>query len=473
MSDIPTGLVPPHDTAAERAVLAACMLGAGALDEAAARLTHDDDWYHARHLAVWKAMLRLRAASKPVDLLTVRSELAPGELKQLEGDAGLAELAETMATSANVGAYAERVAELGAKRRLITAARQVMSLGWDRLPIGETLAQAEAKLFGALGRSPYRRSFADGIVADALEHLRRVERGEVPLGYMTGFRDLDDVTLGLKPGEYSAIGARTSMGKTTFALAVVARLCAAGVRCGIVSLEMDQRNLMLNLLTAQAAVDGHRLRSAQLMRDEAQRLWQASEEVTRWPLVIDDAPAAGVDAVVSRVRSMAVRGFAEREDDPARQGCDVVVLDYLQHVQIGDDRKRNEEIARCSSALKTVARETGAHVLAVLQLNRGVEGRAGRDPQLSDVRDSGQIEQDLDLAILLNRPSYYDADADPRLTVVRVAKNRNGPVGTVHLDFDRARMRFVDRTDPVEEPEERPRRRTRFGQGRPHPGVDE
>lgn len=452
--------VPPNDPEAQRAVLGACMRWPEAYEEAAARL-QDEDWYGGAHATVWTAIRRLRERGQPVDALTVRAQLLDlGTLQSAGGEAALAELSECMGSPANVGYYARRVAELAQKRELIRAGAEIVQLGFDSLSAEETQAAAEAKLARATRRAPFRRAFAYDTASGVLERYERVKAGGVPPGYMTGLAAIDELVQGFKPGAYSGVGARTSVGKTTFALNLVDRLASQSLRCGIVSLEMSEEDLLTNLAACRAGISGHRLRSGTLLPGEEQRLEAAIVDMSKLPIVIDDAPGCPASQIISRVRSMAVRGFVGRTDQDWK-GCHLVVLDYLQHVNVEDDRKRHAEIGRISQQLKQIARETGTHVMAILQLKpEGERESDDRQPTLGDIRDSGQIAMDLDLCMLLSRPSYGgDASADPKLCVVRVAKHRNGPTGRAYLDFDRACSRFEDRVEPVEDPKPKGKRK--------------
>lgn len=461
-----TGRVPPHDDEAERAVLSACLLSGEALDEAA-ELLGPDDWYRPAHVALWDAMLALRARGEPVDVITLHGELAArGVLERLGGASGLAQLSEVMGTTANTGFYVQRVKALAAKRKLVLAGAKIQQIAFElSLGLEDTIAQAEAQLLEAIGSS--RPGARVGTIADALgdmlAHMREIETGQATLGFETGMADLDDLLCGLRPGEMSGVAGRPSAGKSTFTVGLLQRLAERGVPCGLVSLEMGRRDLAYNLTSSRSGVEGTRLRRVVgLSEGERRRVLEAADELSRLPVLIDDGPTGPLPAVLSRMRSM-IR----------RHGCQVVALDYLQMIETPDGRTRYEEISRASTQLKKLARETGAHVVVVLQMNRANESRREREPMLSDLRDSGQIEQDLDVAMLLHRPGYYapdDPSVDQRELQVRVAKNRNGPTGAAKLTYRRECFRFEDYEPPADLPPPRPRRRLR---GRSHPGVDE
>jgi replicative DNA helicase len=454
--------VPPHDVESERAVLACALVGGvQAFDEASAVLS-GDEFYKPAHALLWAALRAVRDRGEPVDVMTARAQLMrAGHVEQVDGEgreAWLAALCETIATTANVAYYARSMQDLARKRALIKVGAELTQTAFAiGVSAEDCLAQAERALTTAAGRAPAKRTHASEGIARVLERYRRTKAGEIAKGYMCGLPALDEIVAGWKPGEYSAIAARTSVGKTTLALNLASRWCEQSLRVGWISLEMPEEDVIANLAIARAGLDGARLRAGELTPDEEARLESIRHDVGLLPFVIDDSPGCDASKLVSRVRAMATRGFAGRSSTNWT-GCHVVVVDYLQHVTVDDERQRAGEVGRVSQALKILARETGTHVLAILQLNRGLEARRGRErePRLSDVRDSGQIEQDLDLALLLSRPSYDDPDhEDPRLAVVRVAKNRNGGVGTAHLDFERACMRYVDRTDPPPEPRKR------------------
>jgi replicative DNA helicase len=425
----------PRDEVAERAILSACLRWPIAYEDAAARLT-GAEFYSGKHAAVWAAMAALRAAKKPIDEVTVVGYLeAKGQLEHLGGAAWVAELTHDMAVPDNVHVYAQRVVDLATKRRVMDVAEAIEKLGGEPgLSVEETVARAESALATAVGRPVFRRATGADMARELLEAITKAAQGEGPVGYPTGFAGLDRVTHGLQPGEFSAIGARSSMGKTTFALALVAHLLDQGVKVGIVSLEMPRLQLARNIAAARAGIDGQRVRSGQLTHEERSRLADVVEWLERVPLLVDDSPPGPGPIVVSRVRSLV-----------ARDRCKVVVLDYLQLVQIQDHRAGEAELSAVSQQLKQITREfPDAHVIAVCQLNRDVEKRRDHEPMLSDLRGSGQLEQDLDLVLMLMRPHYYDRSKDPRLCEVHVLKQRNGPTDMVELAFRRELLRFEE-----------------------------
>lgn len=422
--------VPPSDPSAERALIGACLLGGSASELESAPL--GDDFYEPDLRAIWEAIVSLEARERPVDTVSVNTELVrsgrPDALAQLE------ELSDSSLGLANMDYYASTIMACAAKRRLIFAGLKIQALGYVE---GEGVAslsdRAEQLLHQATeGKDTRSHSDMGQVISEAYKLANEGSDG----GSVRppGFPHLAHTTNGFRPGEMSILGARPSMGKTSLAMRLLLDLSQTGVPTGIVSLETTETQLGLNLLAMWSRVNSLDLRNGSLTQEEQRRVSQAAEDLHRLPIKFHDRPLHGLNDLRRVVRKMV-----------QRDGVKLVAVDYLQLVVTGDrGRSRYEDVSEISRALKGMATAFGIHVMALSQLSRRVDDRPGNEPNLSDLRDSGQIEQDADLVMLLYRPGYYERDnADLQgKAVLKVAKNRNGPVGDVPLRWTPECVRF-------------------------------
>ncbi len=439
--------VPPHNIEAEMSVLGAILQSNDALLKCL-ELLQPTHFYRDAHRKIFAAARELFQRSEPVDLITVTNDLRRlGELEEVGSAAFLTSLVEAVPTAANVSYHARIVRDKALLRQLIDVATEIVGLGYaDQEDADELLEQAEQQIF-EISEDRVRRSFLPlkEILKGAFEQVERLyDRKTQVTGVPTGFDKLDEMTAGLQPSELIIIAGRPSMGKTSFALNI-ARNAAIdeGIPVGIFSLEMSKEQVVQRMLSAEAEVDSNRLRTGFLRETDWPKLTNAAGRLSDAPIFIDDSAAI----TVIELRAKARRLKAEKD-------IGMVVIDYLQLIS-GRLRSesRQQEVSEICRALKAMAKELKVPVVALSQLARRAEerGEKGR-PQLSDLRESGAIEQDSDVVIFLYRPGYYqarradmeggiDTERDTK-TEVNIAKQRNGPTGTVELAFLREYVKF-------------------------------
>ncbi len=424
--------MPPQNLEAEQAVLGGVFLSNDVL-HTLVDVLNEEDFYSPSHRIVFRTFIELYRRNIPVDLVTVHEELEKSsQLESIGGAVYLATLTEAVAASANVHFYAQIVKEKSIRRHLIQAATDIIAQSFD--PAGEIsqlLDTSEQSIF-AISESKTKPVFKStkelvGEVYKLLE--QRVERKELVTGVPTGYHKLDEITAGFQPTDLIICAGRPSMGKTAFALNTVMRSAVAhGVKTAIFSLEMSMEQLMMRMLCSWGKVDLKNLRTGFLNDEDWNRLHQAAQALSMAPIYIDDTPA--LSSMEMRARSRRLK---------SEKGLDQVVVDYLQLMRAGRFiDSREQEISEISRSLKALAKELSVPVIALSQLNRKVEDRTNKRPVLSDLRESGAIEQDADVILFLYRDGVYNPkDDNPRRNVAEViiGKQRNGPVGTVALSF--------------------------------------
>lgn len=420
----------PHSEESERAVLAAVILDPSVLPSIASRLT-DDDFYVDRHRLLYGTMVDLQEEGSGIDLRTVQARLEQRDkLEAVGGLAYIAGLDLDLPDLGRVDSYVEIIKERSIRRRLINASQTIIRDCLDGgLEAQEALGRAEQAVFG-LGEEAIRKGFVQlgSVLHETLEELEE-RPGSTLIGVPTGFVDLDRITHGLNRGNLVIIAGRPGMGKTSFALNVCQHIALRESRpVGVFSLEMSAQELGLRILCSEAAVPFSRLRSGHLSQKQWGRIIQCTRQVGDAPLFIDDSPNPTLLEVASKARRL-----------KAEKGLGLVVLDYLQLMQAGGRyENRNLEIAAISRGMKQLAKELDIPVIALSQLSRNPERRGSdRRPQLSDLRESGSIEQDADMVAFIFREEVYKPD-DPEvegLAELIIAKHRNGETGTVELAF--------------------------------------
>ena len=438
--------VPPQDVETERALLGALMLNQQAMYEVA-DVVSVDSFYAGKHLVIFDAMLSLYSKGEPIDVVTVSAKLK--ERKQLQEVGGAAYLSEVVGAAASPGSarhYAESVQTKFVLRSLIDAAAKINDLGFqeDR-EIEVLLDEAQAAIF-SVSQAPMLRSFTaiKEELAEAWERLEHLQKHESTLrGVPTGYPQLDSLLAGLQKSDLILLAARPSMGKTALALDI-ARLSATkhGTAVGIFSLEMSSQQLVDRMLAAQAGVNAWRLRTGRIKKeDEFARLQEGMGTLAEAPIYIDDKPSS----TVFSMRSVARRLKMEKS-------LGLVIIDYLQlitpvHARATDSMV--QQVTEISRSLKAMARELDVPVLALSQLSRAVETRRGR-PRLSDLRDSGSLEQDSDVVMFIHRDDKMNENSDrPGIAEILVEKHRNGPTGKIELRFDEEKTTFlsIDKSD--------------------------
>jgi replicative DNA helicase len=436
----PSGRVPPQDLEAEKAVLSAILLDNDALHAVYTEI-RPEDYYHPAHEKLYRAMIALSESSEPVDLHTLSDHLnAQKQLDEIGGPVFLAEIADYEATAANVLHHARIVRDKSIKRSLIVAATEIVEAGFEQSSRSDQLLDhAESRIF-ELSQEKSRTTFRalPDELHDTMDHVEHLmNRGGELTGLATGFTDLDKLTGGLQRGDLIIVAARPAMGKTALALNV-ARNAASGPeprKVAIFSLEMTTRALVLRLLAAEAQVDASAFRTGFLSVNDYGRLSSAASRLSEADLWIDDSGAISVLEMKAKSRRMA-----------AERGLDLIIVDYMQLMH-GDRARdnREQEIAEISRGLKALAKELDIPVIALSQLNRGPETRSAEDkrPRLSDLRESGAIEQDADVIGFIYRDVVYNRESDAGAAELIVAKQRNGPTDTVYLHFEGRYARFA------------------------------
>lgn len=434
------GRVPPQDVVAEKSLLGAIMLS----DETMAdvlTLIRPDDFYEKRHQIIFRIMAELYDQHKPIDLLTLTAALrAHKELKNVGGAPYLTELSEFVPAAAHAKAYAEIVEKSSTRRKLIKAGNTIAEKAYaEDINVDDLVGEAERELFEVsdkIVKSDYVPM--DQLLADAMERIAELQANKGVLrGLKTGFSDIDKKTAGFQKGDLIIIGARPAMGKTTFAQNLAYNIANINRR-GVLffSMEMAANEIVDRIISDIADVDNWRMRTGNLSDEEFSRLGDALGEIDELPIYIDDTSAM----TIAELRNKARRAAHDHD-------IGIIIIDYLQ-LMSGSDRyagNRVQEITEISRGLKVLARELEIPVVALAQLSRNVTGRDDPRPVLSDLRDSGSIEQDADLVMFLHRPDYYKKpeEEDTNITELLVRKHRHGAIGTIELYFDGAKSRFM------------------------------
>ncbi len=446
--------VPPYSQEAEQSVLGALMLDHRAWDRIADLITAND-FYRNEHRLIFQALHELSKRSQPFDMLTVAEALK--EFSQLEASGGesyLFELANTTPTAANVVAYAEIVRERSVLRQLIEIGTDIAESAFnpDGRATKELLDQAERQVFKvseqrSRGAGPVPISELLAKTADRIDTLYHAPEGLT--GLPTGFVDFDQMTSGLQDGDLIIVAGRPSMGKTTFAMNIAENAAMHSMKEGgkpvlIFSMEMPAESLVMRMLSSLGRVDQHRVRTGKLNDNEWPRITSAISMLSEVKMYIDDTPALTPTELRSRARRVA------REHD----GLGLIVIDYLQLMQVfGSKENRTAEISEISRSLKSLAKELHVPVIALSQLNRSLEQRQNRRPVMSDLRESGAIEQDADVIAFIYRDEVYNEDsADKGIAEIIIGKQRNGPIGKVNLTFAGQFTRFDNFTSAVTRP---------------------
>jgi len=432
--------IPPQSVDAEMSLLGAVLIDEEVLADAS-EIVRVKDFYDKRHSVVFGAMMRLYEHHKPVDLLTLTEELKKkDQLEMVGGSAYLTELTNYVPTSAHAEAYAELVAQKAVRRRLIKASAEISEMGFDEdTTTQELLEKAEAELFSVSDQSLKQDLVSiESILTESFDRIEELHRNKGQLrGIRTGYRDLDNMTAGLQRSDLIILAARPAMGKTTlvtnlaYNVATIAKLPVL-----FFSLEMSKEQLIDRMLSDASGVDSWNIRTGNLSDDDFSKISEAMGEMAEAPIFIDDTPGLSVLEMRTKARRAA-------HDQP----LGLIVVDYLQLMQASGSYAGNrvQEVSEISRGLKLIARELNVPLIALSQLSRSVESRTPPIPQLSDLRESGSIEQDADIVSFIYRPGYYEPDNPEvqNITDLIIAKHRNGPVGKVQLYFHPERLRFM------------------------------
>jgi len=432
----------PWSNDAEQAVLGAMLLDQDASLSAAQLLT-DDMFYREAHRRLFRAMVALTERRTVIDHITLRDELIRrGELDSIGGYDYVAELTDSVPTAANVEYHAKIVLEKAILRKLIEAATGIITEAYDgHTSASELLDAAESRIF-TVSQQRSDEGFArlKEMLWPTMERIETLQKsGKAITGVPSGFTDLDNLTSGFQGGELVIVAARPSMGKTAFVLNIATHAAVEQHGVAIFSLEMSKESLVQRMLTAEARVDSQLVRRGMLRDFDFTKLARAAGVLQQCPVWIDDTPALTLLEMRSKARRL-------KADNDVR----LIIVDYLQLMRSPEySDNRVQEISDISRSLKGLAKELGVPVVALSQLSRASEQRGGeRKPILSDLRDSGAIEQDADVVMFIHRPEYYDREDESKrgLAEIMLAKHRNGPTGDVHLRFNREYTRFDNLT---------------------------
>ncbi|MBS3678705.1 replicative DNA helicase [Ornithinibacillus massiliensis] len=431
---------PPHNIEAEQAVLGAIFLEPEAFSTAS-ELLLPGDFYRASHQRIFETMLKLSDRGEPIDLVTVTTSLA--DSKQIEEAGGvsyLTQLAESVPTAANIEYYAKIVEEKAVLRRLIRTATDIVTTTFAREDeVEDVLNEAEKSILEVSGRKN-TGSFKEikDVLIEVYDKIEMLHRNKADVtGIPTGYRDLDKMTSGFQRNDLIIVAARPSVGKTAFALNIAQNVAVnTDENVAIFSLEMGADQLVQRILCAEGNIDAQRLRNGTLEPDDWTKLTMAMGSLSNAGIFIDDTPGIRVSEIRSKCRRL-----------KQEHGLGMILIDYLQLIQ-GSGKpgeNRQQEVSEISRSLKGLARELNVPLIALSQLSRGVEQRQDKRPMMSDLRESGSIEQDADIVGFLYRDDYYDKESEKQNIIeIILAKQRNGPVGTVELAFVKEYNKFVD-----------------------------
>ena len=423
------GKIPPHDTEAEQAVIGSMLTDKNAIISAI-EVLKEEDFYREDNKTIYGAILNLYTRAEPVDIITLKSELSSlGKLEAVGGLEYLAELPDKVPTTANVEKYIKIVEEKSLLRNLLRTANEIISLGYDETQEVDVLMdQAEKKIFDAIqSRNQKGYSSIKDILVDTFTQLEQLYNQKQHItGVPTGFADLDYKTAGLHNSDLILVAARPAMGKSAFALNIASYAATRGNKpVAIFSLEMSKEQMANRILCSEAMVDSNKVRTGKIDDEDWTKLAEASGRLSESKIFIDDTPGISIMEIRAKCRKLKLE-----------QDIGMVVIDYLQLVQGSGKRggSREQEIAEISRSLKILAKEINVPVIALSQLSRAPEQRPDHRPMLSDLRESGSIEQDADIVMFLYRDDYYNEDSEKKnIAEVILAKHRSGSTGTVEL----------------------------------------
>lgn len=440
MSDKPTKQLPPQNSDAEASLLGAILIDSDAITKVADSLSVAD-FYETKHQKIYDAMLELYERREALDVLTLADRLKKNGYLELVGGAGyITELTNYVPTAAHAEQYADIIAQKGARRRLIKASQEITELGYDETTgLKELIEEAESRLF-EVSQQHVKQSVVslETILAESFDRLDDLHKDKQKIrGVPTGYRDLDNMLAGLQRSDLFILAARPSMGKTAFVLNLAHKIAVEAKEPVLIfSLEMSKEQLVDRLLSMESGVDAWALRTGNLTDNDFERIGHAMGTLSEAQMFIDDTPSI----TISDLRTKARR---EAHNRP----LGLIIVDYLQLMsggsRFGGDGNRVQEISEISRGLKGVAREMNVPLIALSQLSRSVESRTPQIPQLSDLRESGSIEQDADVVAFLYREDYYNPESERKnIMDVLIKKHRNGPTGGVELYFDRDKQRI-------------------------------
>jgi replicative DNA helicase len=432
------GRVAPHNLEAEQSLLGAMILDKDAIGDAS-ELISEDDFYRDIHKEIFESIVKLYNTSQPVDLVTLSEILQQkGKLEYVGGIGYLAQLTDVGVITSNASYYAKIIMEKSVLRRLIKSSTEIIEKSYDETETAELLNMAEKNIFD-ISQKRVKEGFAaiSDVLHTAVEQIEKYAKTQGNLtGLTTGFRDLDRKTSGLQRSDLILVAARPSMGKTAFSINVCQNAAIkAGASVAIFSLEMSKEQLVQRMLASEAQIPIQNLRTGNLTDDEWPKLVRAMAPLAKSKIFIDDTPSITVTEMRAKCRRLKME-----------HGLEMIMIDYLQLMGGGKAESRQQEISMISRSLKALAREMDCPVVALSQLSRAPEQRADHRPILSDLRESGAIEQDADIVMFLYRDEYYfpEKEDNKGLGDVIIAKQRNGETGTITLNWFGQYTKFVD-----------------------------
>lgn len=434
--------LPPQNLDAEKSVLGSILLDKEALIKIA-DLLQPDDFYNDKHALIYSSILELFRRHEPIDVLTISNLLtSSGKLDEIGGSSYLSELVEAVPTATHVVRYAEIVKQKATLRKLIQAGHEISGLGFGEAEdIRNVLEQAEQSIF-RVSQGYVRDKFVHikEVLDESYERIAELHDSTDPdkfRGVPTGFYDLDRKLSGLQKSDLIVLAARPAMGKTAFALNIAQNIAKDKHRTvGVFSLEMSKDQLVERLFCSLLGVDSWKLRTGKLEDEDFSNIGHVMDELANMNLFIDDSPSTGLVDIRTKARRLQME-----------HGLDLLIIDYLQLMTSGTgNTNRVQEVSEISRSLKLLARELKVPVLTISQLSRAVEARSDKRPMLSDLRESGSIEQDADIVLFMYRDDYYNPDNSdrPGITEVNISKHRTGPTGKVELGFKKDQLRFVN-----------------------------
>jgi len=440
-TDVHLDKLPPQNIEAEQSILGAILIDNDALPKAL-EILDPEDFYKQSHRKIFNVMIELFEKSEPIDMITLTDDLKRrDEMEAVGGISYLSSLVNMIPTAANVKYHSKIVREKALLRGLLRSATEIAGRVYeDNLDAEELVDYAERSIFD-ISDKRIKASFVTlkEVIKDSFEMIERLyDKKETVSGVPSGFRDLDDLTTGFQKGDLIVIGGRPSMGKTAFSLNVAQHVgLELKEPVAIFSLEMAKEQLAFRMLCSEAMVDSSSIRKGFIKKEDWHKLTSAASNLTGAPIFIDDS--SGINALELRAKARRLK---------MEHGLSLVIVDYLQLMRgRGSFERREQEISEISRSLKALAKELSVPVIAVSQLNRSVEQRRPPTPILADLRESGAIEQDADVILFLYRDEIYNKEAKKGQAEVIIAKQRNGPTGTVNLSFISNCTRFLNRAD--------------------------
>jgi replicative DNA helicase len=437
---VPAAPVPPQNLEAEESVLGAMMLSPGAIG-AVSEVLDAGDFYRESHAKVYRAALALYAKGEPVDAITLVDELEQrGELEDVGGKGRIHELAALVPATSNAAHYARIVHEMATLRGLIRAGSEIQRLGFERPGETADLVDRSEQLIFEIAQARVSSEFThiETLLKESFERITQLYEAGIDItGTPSGFRDLDKLTAGFQAGQLVILAARPSMGKSALGLCMAANIAVRHEQpVALFTLEMSKAEVTQRLMCSEGKVESQRLRSGKLAVDDWPRLTAACDKLAKAPIYVDDTGSITMMELRSKARRLKSK----------HPNLGLVIVDYLQLMTSGGNAEnRVQEVSQISRQLKVLARDLEVPILAMSQLSRAVEARTDKRPLLSDLRESGAIEQDADMVMFVYRDEYYNEDSDQQgLAEVILAKNRNGPTGAEKLAFLKRFAKFAD-----------------------------